>query len=135
MSSPVVRMVEGEVLISVRLGTFDPGGTYRFGVGVAGDTALPADMTFTVAGAPVGEVTEFTQGFTAHWWTVEQIICKGMEISGDMIPASGQEGSLQISIPRESLANPEKIYIFVSKDYGSDTWYLEDGSELDKSFW
>ena len=52
-----------------------------------------------------------------------------------MLPAAGDEGSLQITIPRASLENTEKIYIFVSKDYGSDTWYLEDGSELDKSFW
>jgi len=135
MGSPVVRIVEGNVLVSVRLETFNPGDTYRIGVGVAGDTAPDADMTFTVGGEAVGEVSEFTQGFTAHWWNVEQITCKGMELSGDMLPATGDEGSLQITIPRASLENTEKIYIFVSKDYGSDTWYLEDGSELDKSFW
>ena len=42
-------------------------------MGVAGDTAPDADMTFTVGGETVGEVSEFTQGFTAHWWNVEQI--------------------------------------------------------------
>ena len=135
MGSPVVRIIEGNVMISVRAETFNAGDKYRLGVGVPGETALPAEMTFTKAAGSVGEVTEFTQGFTAHWWNVEQIICKGINLSGDMLPTAGEEGSLQISIPREALAGKEKIYIFVSKDYGSDTWYLEDGSELDKSFW
>ena len=135
MGSPVVRIVEGEVLISVRVENFNPGDKYRVGIGIVGETPLPAEMVFTRGGSPVGEVTEFTQGFTAHWWNVEQIICKGMELSGDMLPAEGVEGSLQISIPKDSMDNTESVYIFVSKDYGSETWYLEDGSELDKSFW
>lgn len=135
MGSPVVRIVEGDVLINVRVESFNAGDSYRIGVGVAGEAALPVEMTFIKAGNPVGEVTEFTQGFTAHWWNVEQIICKGINLSGDMLPSDGEEGSLQISIPRTNMENVEKIYIFVSKDYGSETWYLEDGSELDKSFW
>lgn len=135
MGSPVVRIVESEVMINVRVESFNAGDNYRIGVGVAGETALPAEMTFTKGGNPVGEVTEFTQGFTAHWWNVDQIICKGINLSGDMLPGEGEEGSLQITIPRASLENMEKIYIFVAKDYGSETWYLEDGSELDKSFW
>ena len=135
MGSPVVRIVEGNVMISVRAESFNAGDKYRIGVGVEGETPLAAEMTFTKGAETIGEVSEFTQGFTAHWWNVEQIICKGIELSGDMLPGSGEEGSLQISIPRGELEGKEKIYIFVSKDYGSSTWYLEDGSELDKSFW
>ena len=135
MSSPVVRIVEGSVMISLRMETFNAGDKYRIGVGVAGETALPVEMTFTKGADSFGETTEFTQGFTAHWWNVDQIICTGLELSGDMLPAEGGEGAVQIAIPRSSLENKEKIYIFVSKDYGSETWYLEDGSELDKSFW
>lgn len=135
MGSPIIRIVEGNVIVNVRLETFTAGDKYRIGVGVAGETALLAEMTFTKGGSSVGEVTEFTQGFTAHWWDVEQIICKGIELTGDMLPADGEEGVLQITIPRDNLASLERIYIFISKDYGSATWYLEDGSELDKSFW
>jgi len=135
MGSPVVRIVEGSVLISVRADQFNAGDNYRIGVGVVGETPLAAEMTFTKGAETIDEVVEFTQGFTAHWWNVDQIVCKGLELSGDMLPAAGEEGNLQIKIDRDALEGKEKIYIFVSKDYGSDTWYLEDGSELDKSFW
>lgn len=135
MGSPVVRIVENDVRISVRLENFNAEDSYRIGVGVAGETAPSADMTLTVGANTVGEVTEFIQGFTAHWWDVEQIAAKGLVLSGENLPASGEEGSLQITIPRDSLENTEKLYIFISKDYGSETWYLEDGSELDQSFW
>ena len=135
MGSPVVRIVEGNVMISVRVDQFNADDKYRIRVGVAGDTPLPLEMTLTKGADTITEITEFTQGFTAHWWNVDQIACKGLELSGDMLPAAGQEGSLQIKIEKSELENTERIYIFVSKDYGSDTWYLEDGSELDKSFW
>jgi len=135
MGSPVVRIVENDVMISVRLEGFNAGEKYRVGVGVAGDTALPLEMTFTKGADSFSETHEFIQGFTAHWWNVEQIASRGLELSGDMLPGSGEEGSLQITVPRSNLENVDKIYIFISKDYGSDTWYLEDGSELDKSFW
>jgi hypothetical protein len=135
MGSPVVRMVESNVLINVRVESFNAGDKYRIGLGVAGEAAIPAEMTFTKGGGPVGEVSEFTQGFTAHWWHVDQLMCRGFELTGDMVPMEGEEGTLQMSIPKTCLEGRENIYIFVSKDYGSDTWYLEDGSELDKSFW
>jgi hypothetical protein len=80
-------------------------------------------------------VTDFTQGYTSHWWGINELKSRGVSLSESDLPDQEQQLTFRVKLQREAADNFEKLYIFVSRDYGGDTWYLEDGVELDQSYW
>lgn len=136
MSAPVVRTAEGQVIFTTQLQNFVPGSKYRIGIGGVGNSAPDATIEVKLGETALSKATaDFTQGYTSHWWGVDELKSRGIALSASDLPDSGQQLTFRVSIAREAADNFEKLYIFVSRDYGGDTWYLEDGVELDQSYW
>jgi hypothetical protein len=136
MSAPVIRSSAEQVVITVRFEKLAPSRSYRIGLGAAGDQAPQATTTLTTNDKPVPiEATDFTQGNTSGWWKVDQLSCIGYVVSGPAVPAQGQSLLLQFKLPKAAADKFDKLFVFVSRDYGSQRWYLEDGTEIDKSDW
>jgi hypothetical protein len=136
MSAPVIRSSPDSVVITVHYEGLNPSRTYRIGLGRAADKAPEATATLEKGDQPLQiEATDFTQGNTSGWWKVDELHCKGYVISGPAIPAEGQSLVLKFTLPKAVADTYSKMYIFVSRDYGSQRWYLEDGTEIDKAEW
>jgi hypothetical protein len=134
MTAPVVRNMEGQVVVTTRVTGFSSGGKYRIGIGCVGANAPKANVEALKNGdQPLSlEAKNWVQSNTKDWWQVEPVQSIGIYIGPSDIP---EEVLFRISIAKEDADQHEKMYIFVSKDYGSDTWYLEDGVELEKKYW
>jgi hypothetical protein len=136
MSAPVIRSTAEQVVITVRFEKMNSSRSYRIGLGDAGDKAPQATTTLTSNDKEVPiEATDFTQGNTSGWWKVDQLSCIGYVVSGPAVPAEGQSLLLQFTLPKKVADTYDKLFVFVSRDYGSHRWYLEDGTEIDKSDW
>jgi hypothetical protein len=135
MAAPVIRSAEGKVVFSSRFQSFATGSSYRIGVGGV-DVTPDAQLELLLDDEPLDfEPVSFQQGNTSHWWGMVELAAKGYILKPSDLPTEGQNLRMRITIPREIIDTYEKVYIFVSKDYGSDVWYLEDGIELEKSYW
>lgn len=135
MSSPVIRTTVEGVSISARFQGLSPERRYRIGVGVKGQFPQ-AEIELSREDSPLPtNPTDFVQQHTGNWWGVEQLSARGYLIEGSKIGGPSEELLLRVSIPRAEADKLDHIYIFISRDYGSDTWYLEDGIDLDKSYW
>lgn len=136
MSAPVIRSTADQVTITVRIESLSADRTYRIGLGATGENAPGATATIHSGekALPI-EATNFVQGNTSAWWKVDQLSCIGFVVSGPAIPAAGQSLLLQFTLPKATADTFSKMYVFVSRDYGSQRWYLEDGTEIDKSDW
>lgn len=136
MSAPVIRSTAEQVVITVRFENLDASRSYRIGLGDAGDKAPATEAKLTKNDQPVPiETTDFTQGNTSGWWKVDELSCRGYVVSGPAVPAEGQSLLLQFTMPKAVADAYSKLYVFVSRDYGSSRWYLEDGTEIDKADW
>lgn len=136
MTPPIVKTAEGQVVITSRFENFVAGSQYRLGIGIAGEAAPDAKVELLKSGTPVSkESSAFVQKNTSHWWGVEQLQAKGFSLSPADLPQKGQRLTFRITISREKADALKKLYIFVSRDYGSSTWYLEDGVELNEKYW
>lgn len=136
MSAPVVRNADGQVVFTTRLQNFVPGSNYRVGIGGVGNSAPDATIEVEIGESALSKATtDFTQGYTSHWWGVDELKSRGVALKASDLPEQGKELTLRVKLMRDAADNFEKLYLFVSRDYGGDTWYLEDGVELDKSYW
>jgi hypothetical protein len=136
MSAPVVRTAEGQVIFTTHLQNFVAGSKYRVGIGGVGNSAPDATVEVELGEKPLSKsATDFTQGYTSHWWGMDQLKSRGIALTASELPESGQQLTFRVTLSREAANKFEKLYIFVSRDYGGDTWYLEDGVELDQSYW
>jgi hypothetical protein len=136
MSAPVVRTAEGQVEFTTRLQDFVPGSKYRIGIGGVGNNAPDATIEVKLGDTALSKsATDFTQGFTSHWWGMNELKSRGIALAASELPEQGQQLTFKVHLSREAADNFEKLYIFVSRDYGGSTWYLEDGVELDQSYW
>lgn len=135
MSAPVVRATGEEVQFTVHMQNLSEGRGYRLGLGAAGDSAPDVTVELMSGDSPVSiEATQFVQTNTSHWWGVPQVTAKGVQFEGAAV-AGAEDVTFRVSMSQEEADQYETLYIFVSRNYGSDTWYLEDGSELDQSYW
>ena len=115
---------------------FAPSSRYRIGLGIPGDVTPDVTLELHENETAVSkEPVDFIQKNTNHWWGVPQIAARGFALSASELAGEGKELVFRMSIPRESAEKAGKLYIFISRDYGANTWYLEDGSELDESNW
>ena len=136
MSAPVVRTAEGQVIFTTHVQDFSSGNKYRVGVGGVGNSAPNATIELELDGQTLSKPpTDFTQGYTSHWWGMSELKSRGVLFAASDLPSRGGDLTFRVKIPRKSADNFDKLYIFVSRDYGGATWYLEDGVELDKSYW
>jgi hypothetical protein len=136
MSAPVVRTAEGQVIFTTNVENFVAGSNYRIGVGGVGNSGPAASIELELGDSALAKpATDFTQGYTSHWWGMEALKSRGVALAPGDLPAAGERLTVRVKIPKESANGFDKLYIFVSRDYGGDTWYLEDGVELDKSYW
>lgn len=136
MSAPIVRTAEGQVIFSTHLQDFASDKKYRIGIGGVGNSAPDATIELELGGEALAKsTTDFTQGYTSPWWGMSELKSRGVALAGSDLPGQGQNLTFRVKIPRKVADNYDKLYIFVSRDYGGDTWYLEDGVELDKSYW
>ncbi|UCF38327.1 MAG: hypothetical protein JSU96_05605 [Acidobacteriota bacterium] len=135
-SAPMVKSMDGNVVFSIRVSSFVPGKNYRLGFGAAGDTAPVGTLKLTQDGKDVAaEALDFKQGYTSNWWGVEQVASKGFQLKAADLPPAGTELLFEVSLPQEAADQFNKLFIFVARDYGSNTWYLEDGSVLEDTYW
>ena len=134
MEAPVVRGAPGEVSVSARFSQFVSGSEYRVGVGASGDLAgltISLDQDGT---AVSGDLTSFDQ--PQSWWSeAGQLKAKGFLLQDSKLPAAGETLSMKVTIPRASADAAGAFFIFVAKRYGRNTWYLEDGAEINESHW
>jgi hypothetical protein len=136
MSAPVVRTAEGQVVFTTRLQDFVAGNKYRIGIGGVGASAPDAEIELELGETALGKsAADFTQGYTSHWWGMDELKSRGVTLAASDLPGKGKELTFRVKLAREAADNFEKLYIFVSRDYGGNTWYLEDGVELDQSYW
>jgi len=136
MSAPVVQTAEGQVIFTSHLQDFSSGNKYRVGIGGVGATAPNATIELELGEKALSKsISDFTQGYTSHWWGMTELKSKGVMLADSDLPGQGTDLTFRVKVPRESADNYDKLYIFVSRDYGGNTWYLEDGVELDKSYW
>jgi len=134
MDAPVVRGAPDEVIVSARFTQFVSGSEYRVGVGASGDLAgltMTLDQEGTVVSA---DITSFDQ--PQSWWSdAGQLKAKGFLLQDSELPPTGEALSLKVTVPRASADAAGAFFIFVAKRYGPNTWYLEDGSEINDTHW
>ncbi len=136
MSAPIIRTAEGAIRFSVHFTNFAPDSRYRIGFGIRGDETPDVTLELQENETVVSkDPVDFVQKNTNHWWAIPQLSVRGYAFSASELVGEGKEFVLRMSVPREAAEKAGKIYIFVSRDYGGNTWYLEDGSELDESNW
>jgi len=136
MTAPIIRSAEGAVRLSVRFSNFVQGSRYRIAFGIPGEVTPEVTLELLENEAAVSkDPVDFVQKNTNHWWAIPQLAARGFAFSASEIGTEGKEFVMRVSVPRELAEKAGKIFVFVSRDYGGDTWYLEDGSELDESNW
>lgn len=136
MSAPIIRSTPDGVSFTVRFQNFAEGRSYRVGFGSQGEQApnvtlelLKEEQAF--AQSPIS----FAQGNTSGWWGVEQVASRGYALGPEGLPDPEEALTFRVTMPRDVADRYEKLYLFVSRNYGSDRWYMEDGSEIDKTDW
>lgn len=134
MSSPVIRSKEGSLFLVVNFSDFQSGGSYQLGIGSSGVDLTSAQIEL-VADNALGNVqlVSFEQGNTQGWWGISSIQVRGYQLGTSVGP--GQKLTMSVQMPIGLADQAEKLYLFVSRDYGENLWYLEDGVELTDRYW
>ena len=135
MTSPVIRTTVDDIILSVDLTDFTAGNSYRLGFGAAkGQIKARLQLVKGTEDVPVPQV-DFVQGHTSSWWEVPQISVRGWSLEGANLPKPGEQLTFRVMISRADAKEITKVYLLISRSYGPDLWYLEDGVEMDQSMW
>ena len=136
MESPIVKTSSEQVTFTAGFSSFEPEAEYRIGVGTGGASLEKATIQFETENGEALRVglVDFKQGHTSSWFDVPEIAARGFIRSGDILSA-GRRIILKFSIPRRDADAIKKIYVFVAKRYGPETWYLEHGAEVNDEHW
>jgi hypothetical protein len=137
MSAPVIRAVpEGNVTISAQFADMSANGEYRVGFAIPTGKVPGIKLELLKDGTPVNlPVMDFEQGYCANWWGISKVSAQGFVVLGSAIPGKDQKLTLRVTAPKTELDKYKKAYLLVSRKYGTDVWYIEDGSEMDESYW
>ncbi len=136
MSAPIIRSTPDGVVFTVRFQNFGEGRSYRVGFGSQGKSAPEVTVELLKEEEPLSLTPiDFAQGNTSGWWGVDQVVSKGYALGPDGLPGEEEALTFRVTVPRESADRFEKLYLFVSRNYGGERWYMEDGSEIDKTDW
>ena len=135
MTSPVIRTTVDDIILSVDLSGFSSGNSYRLGFGAAkGQIKARLQLVKGTEDVPV-PMMDFVQGHTSSWWEVPEIPARGWSLEGANLPKAGERLTFRVMISRADAKEITKIYLLISRSYGPDLWYLEDGVEMDQSMW
>lgn len=135
MSSPVIRTTVDDIILSVDLTDFSAGNSYRLGFGAAkGPIKARLQLVKGTEDVPI-PMMDFVQGHTSSWWEVPQISARGWSLKGDNLPGPGERLTFRVMISRADAKEITKVYLLISRSYGPELWYLEDGVEMDQSMW
>ena len=136
MSAPIIRSTPDGVVFTVRFQSFAEGRSYRVGFGSMGERAPEVTVELLSEDVPVSlNPISFAQGNTSGWWGVEQVASRGYALGPEGLPDEEQALTFRVTVSRDVADRFEKVYVFVSRNYGADRWYMEDGSEIDKTDW
>jgi hypothetical protein len=137
MSAPVIRaMPEGNVAFSAQFSDLAANGEYRLGFGTATGKVNGAKIEILKNGTPVNsQVSDFEQGYCSNWWNINKVSMQGISLSGSAIPDKDDKLMLRVTVPKAELEKFQKVYMLVSRKYGTDVWYIEDGVEMNESYW
>lgn len=134
MSAPILRTTIDEIIITTYFSAFDADKEYRIGVGAPGSGMGEVKILLQKDGADLSESPmNFKQGYTSTWFGVDAIDARGYVFGKGETP--GDRISVRISMSRDQADSIGKFYIFIARKYGADRWYLEDGTDVDKSNW
>ncbi len=133
MSVPILKTTPELISVTTSFSAFEPGAEFRIGVGASG----PMDnleITLKEEGddVPLG-IVDFKQGYMSSWFEVDEVEAKGYTLGSKF--SGDRRVTMKVTFPRPVADRLGKFYVFVSKKYGPNIWYLEDGSEIDKSNW
>ena len=135
MTSPVIRTTVDDIILSVDLTDFTSGNSYRLGFGAAkGQVKARLQLVKGTEEVPTPQM-DFVQGHTSSWWEVPQISARGWSLEGANLPDAGERLTFRVMISRADAKEITKVYLLVSRSYGPELWYLEDGVEMDQSMW
>lgn len=136
LEPPVIKATEGQITITAKFSNFDTAQKYRVGVGSAKGQLTGAQFSLAENGETRStSATTFTQGHTSQWWNVPEIKARGYILEGRSVPRSGKTLTLTVVLPRSEADQLAPLYFFVSRDYGSGLWYLEDGVDITEAYW
>jgi hypothetical protein len=137
MSAPVIRPTPEGVTISAQFSNFASGGEYRLGIATVEGAPLKAAQIELIKGEqrlPQNPV-DFDQGHTSGWWQVNKVSTRGFFLKGNDLPTNDEKLTLRVTIPKEEIKKHDKVFLLVARKYGETVWYLEDGQDVDKSYW
>ena len=137
MSAPVIRAApEGNVTITAQFSEMAQTGEYRLGFAVPTGKVESVKLELLKDGTAVNlPVMDFEQGYCANWWGLTKVSAQGFVVLGSAIPGKEEKLTLRVTVPKAELDKFKKVFMLVSRKYGTDVWYIEDGSEMDESFW
>lgn len=137
MSPPVIRaMPEGNVSFSAQFSDFAPNGEYRVGFGPATGKLAGLKLEVLKDGTAISlPMASFDQGYASNWWNISKVALQGFQVAGGNLPDKSGKLTLRVTVPKAELDKVKKVYLLVSRKYGEDVWYIEDGTEMDESYW
>jgi hypothetical protein len=137
MSAPVIRPTPEGVTISAQFSNFVSEGEYRLGIAtVEGKPLTGAQVELIKGDQPLTRnPVDFDQGHTSGWWQVSKVSTRGFFLRGNDLPKEDERLTLRVTIPRDELRKHDKVFLLVARKYGETIWYLEDGQDVDKSYW
>ena len=137
MSAPVIRAApDGNVTFTAQFSEMAQTGEYRLGFAVPSGKISGAKLELLKNGNPVNlPLMDFEQGYCANWWGLTKVSAQGFVVLGNAIPGKEEKLTLRVTVPKVEMDKYKKVFLLVSRKYGTDVWYIEDGSEMDESFW
>lgn len=136
MTAPVVKPTPEEVVMTVRFNDFNAGNEYRIGVGTATAKIPNVKIELLKNDAPISKnLASFEQGFAQHWWNIDKVVSQGFALTAPDFPKQDEKLSMRVTVPKAEADKLKKIYLFISKKYAEDRWYIEDGVELTDAHW
>ncbi len=136
MSSPVIRSTEDEVSLSARFSNFVAGNYYRVGAGIASGKISTLKLELSNGETLLGlKQQDFRQGYASDWWGVDQVIVEGFMLGPKDLPQQSEKLVLRVTVSRTEAERAKRIFILVARQYSTDIWYIEDGAEVDDSYW
>jgi hypothetical protein len=137
MGNPVIKFLpEGIVEFKADFSDLVATGKYRVGFGSEADRLTGAKLELLKDGkALTNALIRFDQKHTSNWWNVPQVLSQGFVASGADLPAKGAKLTFKVNVAKTDLDKVKKVFLFIAREYGPETWYLEDGTDLGDTNW
>lgn len=136
MSTPILKSSPDEITVTTSFSAFDPASEYRIGIGTAGNSMEKGQIDLLKEDQPVSKSLQtFKQGYTSSWFQVDSLEVQGFFLAGQDLPGNQQRVTLKVTLPRQEAERLHRFFIVIAKKYGPDTWYLEDGTEVNETHW